>query len=81
MTILVRHRLFRAILSCTTCRVAVAVGPACAYEPLAAYELGRADCASNAGPLHLGVCGGGNLEVSVEEVANNPPPPRGLVAA
>jgi ferredoxin len=80
VTTVVRTRLFRAVLSCGTCRIAVAVGPACEYEPLAAYELGRADHASSAGVLHLGVCGGGALQVTVEEVANDPPPPRGLTS-
>ena len=81
MVTTVRHRLFRAVLSCGTCRCALAVGPACEYEPLAAYELGRVDAAASAGVLHLGVCGGGALQVTVEEVPNDPPPPRGLKAA
>ena len=80
MTSVVRARLFRAVLSCGTCRCAVAVGPACEYEPLAAYELGRADGLANAGVLHLGVCAGGALQVTVEEVPNNPPPRGGLAS-
>jgi hypothetical protein len=70
---LVRERLFRAILTCTTCRIVVAVGPTSSHEPLAAYELGRADGACNAGILHLGVCAGGALDVSIEEVPNPAP--------
>ena len=80
MTTVVRTRMFRAVLSCGTCRIVVALGPPCEYEPLAAYELGRADHASSAGVLHLGVCGGGTLHVTVEEVPNEPPPARGLEA-
>lgn len=70
---LVRERLFRAILTCTTCRIVVAVGPPSSREPLAAYELGRADGICNAGILHLGICAGGALDVSIEEVPNQPP--------
>lgn len=78
---LVRSRLFRAVLSCTTCRIAVAVGPAAECEPLAAYELGRADAVTHGGVLHLGICAGGALDVSIEEVPNpalDAPPARGL---
>lgn len=68
---LVRERVFRAVLTCTTCRVVVAVGPAAEYEPRAAYELGIA--AGAAGVQHLGVCGGGALDVTIEEI--EPPHP------
>jgi hypothetical protein len=70
----VRQRQFRAVLSCGTCRCAVAIGPLCDFEPLAAYELGRLDGVTCAGVLHLGVCGGGALRVTIEEAPNNPPP-------
>lgn len=66
-----RARPFRAILTCTTCRVVVAVGPAAEYEPRAAYELGIV--AGAAGVHHLGVCAGGALDVTIEEVPNPPP--------
>lgn len=66
-----RQRWCRALLICTTCRVVVATGPVCEREPLAAYELGRVDAA--VGPLHLGVCAGGALDVVLEEVPNEPP--------
>jgi hypothetical protein len=68
-----RQRWVRASLWCTTCRIVVAVGPVCEREPLAAYELGRVDHAASAGPLHLGVCAGGALDVLLEEVPNPPP--------
>lgn len=71
----VRSRLFRAVLTCTTCRIAVAVGPAAECEPMAAYELGRADAVTHGGILHLGVCAGGALDVTIEEVPNPAPTP------
>jgi hypothetical protein len=67
-----RQRWCRALLVCTTCRIVVATGPVCEREPLAAYELGRVDAAR--GPLHIGVCAGGILDVLLEEVPNSPPP-------
>lgn len=61
-----RARPFRAILTCTTCRVVVAVGPAAEYEPRAAFELGIV--AGAAAVHHLGVCAGGALDVAIEDL-------------
>lgn len=69
---LVRERQFRAVLTCTTCRVVVALGPPSPREPLAAYELGRSP-AGFEGVKHLGCCAGGALDVSIEEVPNPSP--------
>ena len=72
----VRDRQFRAVVTCATCG-AIATGPAAAYEPAAAFELGREF--GNAGGVagHL-PCGGGVLEVTVEEI---PPPAAALQEA
>lgn len=69
----VRDRQFRAILTCTTCHTTVAIGPVADYEPRAAYELGLMGQAL--GVHHLGTCGGGALEVTIEEVKAPPPRP------
>jgi hypothetical protein len=42
---------------------------------MAAYELGRADAVTHGGILHLGVCAGGALDVTIEEVPNPAPTP------
>jgi hypothetical protein len=70
-----RDRLFRAVLTCTTCRTTVAIGPIADYEPRAAYELGLMGRAL--GVHHLGTCAGGALEVTIEEVPGRTPPSPG----
>jgi hypothetical protein len=78
----------RALLVCTTCKIVVATGPTCEREPLAAYELGRLDRVMSVGPLHLGTCAGGTIDVQLEEVPNpdptrapSPPPPAARLKA
>lgn len=67
-----RQPQFRAVLTCTTCKVVVAVGPPAPREPLAAYALGG----GLEGPIHLGTCAGGALDVTIEEA-----PPDEAIAA
>ena len=75
--ILVRSRLFRAILTCTTCRATVFVGDPAEHEPLAAYLLGFTDGQRLIGAAHVGTCAGGALDVAIEELPDptgSPPP-------
>jgi len=66
---LVPARRFRAVVTCTTCRTVVVVGP----------ETDNGDCvpfclpvemwpSGQTGPRHMGKCAGGVLQVTVEEV-------------
>jgi hypothetical protein len=73
---LVRARIVRAILTCTTCRSVVAVGPpVTGDEAHAAYLLGATQ---GVAPLarHMGICAGGVLTITFEQQPF-PAPPEG----
>jgi hypothetical protein len=64
---LVPARVSRAILTCTTCRTVVAVGPPVTGDDAdAAYLLGAVEGVT---PLarHLGICAGGQLKLTFEQ--------------
>jgi hypothetical protein len=75
---LVRARVFRAILTCSTCKAIVAVGPPVTGDgPDAAYMLGATE---GIVPLvrHFEACPGGALSISFEQGAIAPLGPRHL---
>lgn len=61
------------MVKCATCG-ATATGPAASYESAAAFELGREfGNTGGAAAGHL-PCGGGLLEVTIEEIPTSPAP-------
>lgn len=74
---LIPARICRATLTCTTCKTVVVVGPPVTGSPAeAAYLLGVTD-GGTCLVRHFGICAGGALEVTVEEL----PPPASVPTA
>jgi hypothetical protein len=72
----VRDWWWRALVSCTTCKEVVIVGPATprgAYW--ACYLVGFTDSSIRSSLKHMGKCAGGALEVVIESMPPTPAPP------
>lgn len=68
--VLIRTVLYRGVATCLVCHEQVAVGPpiVCSDRVMAAYALGLSLQGGQA-VRHFGICAGGTLAITIEEVS------------